>query len=289
MPYMVKRSRVAYYSTVNTPLGQITLSGYQRDSRGIALNDMRTFGKYAVVYLLNGSGRVKWGSHPPVPVRPGDLFFVYPEIPHGYAPGPHEFWSEFFIVFDGPVFDLWRRAGLLQPQNPIRHLPKIRHWLPRLEAVVAPGLPATTSGMLRRICRLQQFLGDIAQEPEVESAAAPWLPQALQLLLDSPENTPEAVARHLGLSYETFRKEFARQTGLPPARYRLHRRIDQARLLIAGQRLTNKQVAETLGFYDEFHFSRRFHEVTGQTTRAYRRGLPRPPAASQPVPFPKSG
>lgn len=285
MPHVVKRSRVAYYSTVTTPLGQVSLAGYQRDSRGIALNNPRTFGKYAVVYLLNGGGYMKWAGHPSLTVRPGDLLFVYPEIPHAYGPGPREFWSEFFIVFEGPVFDLWRRLGLLQPQNPIRHLPQIRRWLPRMESVVAPGLPATAAGMLRRICRLQQFFSDIAQEPEIESTAVPWLPAARQLLLDSPESAPEAVAQRLGLSYETFRKEFTRQTGLPPARYRLHRRIDQARLLIAERRLTNKQVAETLGFYDEFHFSRRFHEVTGQTTRAYRRGLP----ASQPVPFSKSG
>ena len=251
------------------------MAGYQRDSRGISLSHMRIFGKYAVVYLLAGGGRMKWGSHPSVPVRPGDLLFIYPDIPHGYAPGPRESWSEFFIVFDGPVFDLWRRRGLLQPQNPIRHLPQIRKWLPRLESVVAPGLPATSAGMLRRICRLQQFLGDIAQEPETETGAPPWLPRSLDLLLDSPESTPETVARQLGLSYETFRKEFTRHTGLPPARYRLHRRIDQARLLIAEQRFTNKQVAETLGFYDEFHFSRRFREITGGTTREFRHTLHR--------------
>jgi AraC-like DNA-binding protein len=142
-----------------------------------------------------------------------------------------------------------------------------------MESVVESGLPTTAAGMLRRICRLQQFLGDIALEPEIQSTAPRWLPRALHLLIDSPECAPGAVARQLGLSYETFRKDFTRHTGLPPVRYRLHRRIDQARLLIAGQRLTNKQVAETLGFYDEFHFSRRFHEVTGQTTREFRRSL----------------
>ena len=34
---------------------------------------------------------------------------------------------------------------------------------------------------------------------------------------------------------------------------------------------TNKQLAEMLGFYDEFHFSRRFHQITGQSTREFRR------------------
>jgi len=78
------------------------------------------------------------------------------------------------------------------------------------------------------------------------------------------------IARALGLSYETFRKEFARETGQPPARYRLHRLIEQARLLIAGRNLSNKQIAETLGFYDEFHFSRHFRQVSGQSPREFR-------------------
>jgi AraC-like DNA-binding protein len=275
MAYEVKRSRVAYDSDLKTPLGQITLAGYQRNSRGISLSNMRTFGRYALVYLLNGSGRLKWGRQPAVRVRPGDLLFVYPEIPHGYAPGPDESWSEFFIVFDGPVFHLWRRAGLLDPQNPIRHLPQILRWLPRMESVIAPGLPATPAGMLRRVCRLQQFLGDIAEEPPLVPTAISWLAQAQERLRNSPEAAPATVARELGLSYERFRKEFARQTGLPPARYQLQRRIDQARRLIAERNLANKEIAETLGFYDEFHFSRRFREATGQTTREFRKSVQR--------------
>jgi AraC-like DNA-binding protein len=278
MPYDVNRSRVAYYSEVSSPLGKITLAGYQRDSRGVSISNMRTFGRYAVVYLLNGGGRMKWGRQAAIPVRPGDLLFVYPEIPHGYAPGPGEFWSEFFIVFDGPIFDLWRSAGLLDPRSPIRHLPQIRRWLPRLEAVVAPGPPATTAGMLQRVCRLQQFLSEIAKESATEPGAAAWLAEAQQRLLDAPETRPAQVAGDLGLSYETFRKEFARETGLPPGRYQLRRRIDQARRLMAERDLTNKEIAETLGFYDEFHFSRRFREATGLTTREFRRGLRTPPA-----------
>jgi len=269
MSYEVRRSRVVFDSDLSTPLGRISLSSYQRASRGISLTNMRTFGRYALVYLLDGRGRMKWGRQPAVRVRPGDLLFVYPEIPHGYGPGPRESWSELFIVFDGPVFDLWRRCGLLDPQQPIRHLSQIRRWLPRMEKVVEPGLPATPAGMLRRICRLQQFLSDIAKEPEPEAVS--WVRGAQQRLLDSPETNPARLARELGLSYETFRKEFAKQTGLPPARYQLRRRIDQARRLIAERNLTNKEVAETLGFYDEFHFSRRFREITGQSTRDFRK------------------
>jgi transcriptional regulator GlxA family with amidase domain len=74
------------------------------------------------------------------------------------------------------------------------------------------------------------------------------------------------------VSYEQFRKRFQHEVGVSPARYRLQRRVEAAReLLRYSPRMTNRQVAETLGFADEFHFSRRFTQITGSTPRDFRR------------------
>jgi AraC-like DNA-binding protein len=273
MPSIVPRSRLMLHSDISSKLGRVSLAGYIRDSPGISLSRLRTYGNYALVYLLEGSGRMKSGNEPVVKCRAGDLLFVYPEIPHGYGPGPRETWSEFYITFNGPVFDLWRQSGLLQPQCPVRHLPRLRRWLPQLEAVVEKDLPDTAQGMLRRICRLQNFLGNIVEEPAPSAVA--WIEEAMRQLVDTPKIAPASIARSLAVSYETFRKEFVRRTGHSPGQYRLRRLIAQARILIAERSLNNKQLAETLGFYDEFHFSRRFRQATGQSTREFRRNLSR--------------
>ncbi len=270
MAFSRRRSRLFLQTSTSSKLGRVALSGYIFHGRGLPLHSPRVYGMYAMVYLLDGSGRMKAGNLPLVKCRAGDLLFLYPEIPHAYGPGPREVWSEFYVTFNGPVFDLWRRAGLLQPQRPIQRLPDIRRWLPQLEAVVESSLPDTPKGMLQRVCRLQKFLGDIGQETEPAPHPVPWLESAMRQLSDTPDITPAALARGLGVSYETFRKEFTRRTGQPPARYRLHRLIEQARVLITERNLSNKQLAETLGFYDEFHFSRRFRQVTGQSTREFR-------------------
>ena len=44
-------------------------------------------------------------------------------------------------------------------------------------------------------------------------------------------------------------------------------------MLMTERNLNNKEIAETLGFYDEFHFSRRFHQITGQSPRQFRRAM----------------
>ena len=276
MPPLVRLSRLLLQSSVSSALGIVSLAGSIRNSRrGVSLTHMRTYGSYALVYLLNGSGRMRSGNQPMVRCRAGDLLFLYPEIPHGYGPGPRETWSEIYVVFNGVIFDLWRRQGLLNPERPLQHLPRISRWLPQLESVIDPRLPDTPEGMLQRVCRLQKFLSDIVEHTPSPPQPVPWLETATRRLLETPGTPPPLIAREIGISYETFRKDFARHTGFSPARFRTLRLIDQARVLMTERNLSNKEIAETLGFYDEFHFSRRFRQITGKSPRQFRTGARR--------------
>ncbi len=249
------------------------------------MTKLRNYDSFALVYLLEGSGRMKVESQPVMSCRAGDILFVYPGVLHGYGPGPGEHWSELYVCFNGPVFESWRQRGLLNVNHAMQRLVPISRWLPQLEAVVGPGLPLDATGMLQRVCRLQKFLADIMESPKAEETRVPWLETAMNELVDGPGLAAEAVARKLGLSYETFRKEFARETGYPPARYRMRRIIEQATVLMTERNLSNKELAETLGFSDEFHFSRRFQQVTEKSPRQYRLDQLRAKAvASKPKP-----
>jgi AraC-like DNA-binding protein len=101
-----------------------------------------------------------------------------------------------------------------------------------------------------------------------------WLEKSLRLLGDRGVTgwlTPQAVAPQVGLNYENFRKRFVELTGESPGRYQKRRRLEWACAAIYQGGSSLKEIADTLGFCDVFHFSKAFKQEIGFTPSDYRR------------------
>lgn len=267
------RPLLQFRNAASSQLGRLTAAGLQRNSAGVW--PMRTFGQYAIVYLLDGAGRYRDGNGIDRPIHPGDLVLVFPRLPHAYGPGPGQHWTEFFLCFDGPVFELWEKRGLLDPTDPVRHLEPVDLWLRRFEAV--PGAPRQVGvgPPLLEVCRLQQVLAEAlaaGASPNARQEELAWAERACALLESDLARDLDlgALARTMRTSYEAFRKRFTRVVGHPPARYRMLRLVDRACSLLQQAGLSSKEIAGRLGFVDEAHFSRRFKAVTGSSPREFR-------------------
>ena len=257
--------------------GRITQAGLIRDSAGPSgQRPLRVLDSYALVYTVDGAATYRDAAGPPRDLKPGDALFIFPDVAHMYGPEPGGRWSEFYLVFDGPVFDLWRTQGLLDPAHPVMRCEPVDRWLPRLESV--PDAPRAPRSSLAEVCRLQEVLAGMVAHAAAGGAAAAdrrLIARACALLesdLDRALDLP-GLARELGIPYETFRRRFTRMMGTPPARWRSARLIERACELMQRGGLADKQIADRLGFSDEFHFSRRFKDITGKSPRAFRRSL----------------
>jgi AraC-like DNA-binding protein len=263
-------SRIVYQSDTGSPLGRVTLAGFLKNHTGPGPN-MRVLGSYALMYLLRGPGLYRDARGVRSELVTGDLLLVFPNIAHTYGPPPGETWDEFYIVFSGPAFDLWRKKNLLDTSALVHHLEPVDYWLRRLDDAVERGTDS-----LQRVCALQHALADALAQP-VGGGEATFLAKAKSLLEADVETALPVIARQVGLSYETFRKQFTRLAGLPPAQYRATQRILKACDLLVTGSMPIKDVATELGFCDEFHFSKRFKQITGLTPSQYRRVLPQTP------------
>ena len=106
---------------------------------------------------------------------------------------------------------------------------------------------------------------DTALPPQVGAdldAAIEWIESDLSAKL-----TLDDLAQHAGTGRTTFALQFARRFGCSPHRYILLRRMERARALLMGGRLSVTAIAYELGFSSQSHFSTAFRSVTGQSPR----------------------
>lgn len=234
---------------------------------------MRVFGSYAIVYLVAGSGFYRDGRGVQAKVSPGDAILIFPEIPHRYGPGRGEDWEEIYLCFNGPLFQTWREEGVMDPARPIHHAAPIDVWYPRLRAMAEEPRPSTPMEHLDQLGRLTSLLAGLVSPPAEPENEPHWLSEAKGLLASNLEAELdwESVAKTLGMTYENFRKSFAAAVGEPPARYRSQRRMEAAKSLLFRNELTQAAIANSLGFHDEFHFSKRFKEMVGVSPREWRK------------------
>jgi AraC family transcriptional regulator len=105
------------------------------------------------------------------------------------------------------------------------------------------------------------------------SKLAPWrLKRALDYVesrLDEPVSLAE-VAYSAGLTRMHFAAQFRAATGLRPHEYLLRRRIERAQEMLLGSAMSLVDVALSVGFQTQSHFTSVFKRYSGQPPRAWR-------------------
>jgi AraC family transcriptional regulator len=118
--------------------------------------------------------------------------------------------------------------------------------------------------------------GRSAKTPATRGGLASWQKRLVEEYINAhlTETIPlEDLARVARLSPFHFARAFKQSFGLPPHRYHMHRRIEQAKALLATPQATVTEVGVRLGFSDTSTFSVAFRRLTGSTPGAYRRSV----------------
>lgn len=256
-----------------SPIGGIKLACFLNKGVGV-LTTRRTLPNFTLVYVTRGHGSYRDERGVQLSVNAGDAILVFPGVEHWYGPPAGESWDEFYLVFEGPVFDLWKSSGCLDPNRPVVTLKPMDFWRDRILGLIG-GTPASSeSELVRETIRLQELLADIAQAgvEDVGDDIA-WLEQAKAAI----EKTMDVhlAAGLMDQSYEAFRKRFRKLAGRSPGKYRTGLLMEKACQMLSTPGVLLRDISDELGYCDEYHFSRQFSKTVGWSPSEYRTRIAR--------------
>lgn len=267
--------RIIYRTTEQSPIGQIADVAAVPASTGVPSH--RVLGSYALILVVKGQGTFADATHLPVAIAPGTAFLLFPDVTHKYGPPRGKFWEEIYAQFRGPVFDLWRSTGILDPDRPVFRLSNVAQWVQRLQSLPDVSTASEVARQIVMVSRFQALLAEIvASEPlPLVSEEQGWITEACNWLNGELAEAMDYhwLAQSVGMSFDGFRKRFAKEMGQTPFQYRTSQRLRAAQQMLAETDMSLKEIAAAVGFYDEFAFSNRFKGAFGYSPKMYRQQM----------------
>ena len=253
------------------PLGRVVTAGTLINSEGVPTTEpFRKYPRFALMILLAGTGTYSEPDAPPIALTPGSVVIVFPGKPHTYRATPGTRWDEFYVVLEGPAFEAWARQGVLDRSTPVFHTDDPYGFLSQFQIEVS----ATRQDPLVQVCRFQLWVANLLNSSnyQVTRSSADFVHRAklhlasdLELELDLSQ-----LAEQMGMSYESFRHRFRKDTGVAPYAFRYTARMEAAAEMLALTKLKNATIAAQLGFATEHHFSAAFKKRYRVSPRTYR-------------------
>jgi len=129
--------------------------------------------------------------------------------------------------------------------------------------------------IVARLLSLRQ--GGVAERPKIAELAQWRLKRAIEYIEASLADSVSLadIASAAGLTRMHFAAQFRAATGLRPHEYLLRRRIERAQEKLAGTSISLVEVALSVGFQTQSHFTTVFTRMVGQPPRAWRQSQDR--------------
>lgn len=227
----------------------------------------RVLQAFQIVYISSGRGRAEFGAGArPCDVGAGQVFLLFPNVWHRYAPETSVGWTEHWVECKGAAFDMALNAGLLDPKRPIFQSADpvaIENAFSEIHDLAAEDAVGHQPVLSMLGLKLLAILAGPRNANEEGSNRL--VNSARMLLLERcTENKPmEELADELNVSYSNLRRTFRANTGMSMKDYQLAMRIQKAKDLLDNTDLSIKGVAGRLGFSSAFHFSNQFRKIVG--------------------------
>ncbi|MFB9904362.1 helix-turn-helix domain-containing protein [Allokutzneria oryzae] len=273
--------------TTPSPPAGLLVVGESTFTKRIEANRPTGSPSWLLMWTTRGSGVVHQGDSV-LTAGARQLVLIEPGVRHTYGVAPDaEEWSLLWAHFQAPRGNWLGTSRHLVPAasgaaEAIEDaFGRLRRYA-RLTSDRIPPPPAHLPAFAARpeqqalaMCALEEIvrLAALAVTPGATSNPDPRIARVQQLIAETPEapHTLVSLAAHTGLSPSRFSHLYASATGRTPMQEVRTHRLHRAAQLLAGTGMSVAAVASTVGYVDQFHFSRAFRREFGLPPSSYRR------------------
>ncbi len=252
------------------------------ESRGREIRDF-----YLIHLVIKGRGTFILNNHE-YPVKTGDAFLIYPNVPINYIADEEDPWEFWWVGFNGTDAGFLLDATRFSLKNPVITLSDpdaFRDLLADIYAVRG-NLPHETIQMTAKLYSLLSFL--ISDNEDILGQKQEHGTGQFQRACDfiaghyGSDISVNDVADALGICRSRLYRIFMQQISMSPQKYLTEFRIRRACILMAGSAETIKEISFKVGFNDQMYFSTVFKSVTGMTPTEFRENVIRRADARSP-------
>jgi AraC-like DNA-binding protein len=243
----------------------------------------RVLNEFQILYITSGSGSFRSETIPSVPIRTGDVFFLFPNVWHAYSPDFDTGWDEHWIGFNGRYPQTLLKEGFLSPDNPVVHVGAQQRLVALMSDIMDIARAERPGFQLRLGAAVMQILAEVltaAYQSEQETGVDLLIKKAKYFMEEHIYGVLPVgeMLSELGVSASTLARAFHNYTGLSQHQYFLQMKISKAKVLLEEKDKSIKEVALLLGFEDQYYFSRFFRNRTGMSPSDWVKRSSIPPA-----------
>jgi AraC-like DNA-binding protein len=222
---------------------------------------------FQIVYITHGEGMFNADGRS-WQVKPGCIMLILPGMKHSYKPVYEKGWQEYWVGFKGDYFTRMLVEGIISPghiffeiglRNELvtiyeRIFEEIRTQPPLYQLKVCSGILTLLAEMLthKRRGDKPNYYQQIVEKAKILMGSR----------VDCALSLPD-ISEELGVSSSRFNEIFKTYTAMTPYQYFIQLKIHRAERLLEEEGVSVKEVSRSLGFEDQYYFSRLFKNKTG--------------------------
>lgn len=265
---------VSFKHLNSDPVEGILSCGFLPKTQEVKIHNFSYYGGFLI---LSGSGSYTDINGVEREIGVGDFVQRQPGVKHTTKVYQGQPWLEFYVCFGRKIYETLTEINLIS-KEPIIHIKLNKEVLKRCEILLYEYKTTSEKDKSQLLLATQSFIfyiNELSEEAGRLDVTKQMIEDICERLATDFEEKIEIreLAKRYQIGYESLRKLFKKNVGTSIYHYRVMKRINEVKRLLCYPEMTLKQIADQVGFTDQYALSNQFKKITGMSPKAFRQQL----------------